>query len=376
MIYIINDSLLIFKLCRLINILPPMDAELEQKLSFIKQDPVSNTNNPQELLSKLNQTLQSNKPLNSIQFERLFKSNNIPVDEEGGLFIEPDKGFCIKTHNNINNEKIFINITSHAAVEKPEETEILQDNNPSAGFRVPMSVLPPITHHAKEIGLIIDACVNPFIIDKLRSESFKGETIILFINILFNYLYQKFQIECTQKYKILKNCRYKGSYIQHHRIRYKKAPKIKILDEENDLKAQNLDDIVAEDSRGIKPDFDIALLFEDGQEEIFDGINWDEDVLGLGFIFKMPMLTTGKFIDVLANDEEIEIKNKIYETVIRMPRRMQIDTYKVVFNDETREMRITGQFIDNIEEQTQEKREPALPKKNIELKSNLIDDIM
>lgn len=353
-----------------------MDGELEKKLSFIESTKIS-TADPKEIWTHLNSRLQAIKPITQSQFGRLLKLDQLPIDNEGGLLIEPDKGFCIKAFNSVNGEKIFINITAHNAIDKPEETEVLQGDGPSAGFRVPMSVLPPITHHAKEIGLIIDACVNSYIITKLKAESFKGETINFFIGVLFNFFYQKFQIQCSEKFEVLKNCKYKGTYLQTHRIRFKKAPKIKVVDKKEDSNINELITQTPSGVTGIKPDFDVILLYDNDEEEVFDGINWDGDAIGIGFIFKMPLLTTGIFIDTLVNDEELEVRNKIYEIVLRMPRRIQVDTYKRSFDQEKRELKITGRFI-QIREEVLEARVGELQssKNAIVLKSPLIEDIM
>lgn len=357
-----------------------MNSDLEKKLSFINHSTGTNLQ-PDDLLKSLNQNLQQNKPLTSFQFDRLSKSGKIQTDEEGGLLIEPNKSFCIKTFNTENGEKIFINVVSHNAVEKPEETEILQENRPSAGFRIPMSVLPPITYHAKEVSLLIDACVNSFVTKKLNEETFRGEMTDFFIQVLFSYLYQKFKIECSDQFKILVKCKYKGSYLQNHRIRYKKAPKIKVVETASDFQEQETvfqpTNISGDNSGVIRPEFEIILLYEDGIEEIFDGVNWDEDVIGIGFVFKTPLLTTGKYIDIRANDEELEIRNKIYEITLRMPKRVQIDTFKSNFNEEERILKITGNFIKIIEEDEPiDSREIPLTRAKINLESALINDIV
>lgn len=48
----------------------------------------------------------------------------------------------MKTFNKKNNEKIFLNVLSHPAIQEPEETELVDQNTPA--FRVPMSVGTPV----------------------------------------------------------------------------------------------------------------------------------------------------------------------------------------------------------------------------------------
>lgn len=42
------------------------------------------------------------------------------LDPEGGITIEPDHGFVIKTYDN-HREKIFINVVQHEIIDMPEE---------------------------------------------------------------------------------------------------------------------------------------------------------------------------------------------------------------------------------------------------------------
>ena len=65
--------------------------------------------------------------MNSKQYIELKALNNLPLDQENGLMIEPSKDFVLKTKL-INQEKLFINVLSHPVIESPSEQEILQDN--------------------------------------------------------------------------------------------------------------------------------------------------------------------------------------------------------------------------------------------------------
>lgn len=60
------------------------------------------------------------------------------IDEEGGKIILPNPYCCIKTRDK-KGQKIFINITSHEAVDMPKEENILEMDN-QYGVRVPLSL--------------------------------------------------------------------------------------------------------------------------------------------------------------------------------------------------------------------------------------------
>ncbi len=67
---------------------------------------------------------------------------NIPginqPDEEGGMIIIPKPYCCVKTLDK-DNQKVFINLTSHEKIDAPKEENILEVDH-QYGVRVPMSL--------------------------------------------------------------------------------------------------------------------------------------------------------------------------------------------------------------------------------------------
>ncbi len=60
------------------------------------------------------------------------------IDAEGGKVITPVPFCCFKT-TDYNNQKIFINLTSHELIDAPKEENILELNN-QFGVRIPLSL--------------------------------------------------------------------------------------------------------------------------------------------------------------------------------------------------------------------------------------------
>jgi PIH1 N-terminal domain len=78
-------------------------------------------------LAKIRELLEKNKPVTSEDY--LKNTDNLPIDAEGGLLIQPDPGFVFKTKELRTGVKVFINITSHPILEKPEAKEIVITEN-------------------------------------------------------------------------------------------------------------------------------------------------------------------------------------------------------------------------------------------------------
>ena len=55
------------------------------------------------------------------------------------MTIKPDEGFVLKFLDKRSNEKIFVNIVKHEAVDHPEEKQLVDFDN-QVGLRIPMSM--------------------------------------------------------------------------------------------------------------------------------------------------------------------------------------------------------------------------------------------
>lgn len=83
-------------------------------------------------MAKIRELLEKNKPVTSEDYKKSI--DNLPIDSEGGLLIQPDPGFVFKTKELQTGVKFFINITSHPILEKPEAKEIVVSENEAVGF--------------------------------------------------------------------------------------------------------------------------------------------------------------------------------------------------------------------------------------------------
>ena len=57
--------------------------------------------------------------MSNSEFIRLNRKIDHLLDDEGGIMIEPEMGFVIKTFDQ-HKEKIFINVTKHDIIDPPE----------------------------------------------------------------------------------------------------------------------------------------------------------------------------------------------------------------------------------------------------------------
>ena len=352
--------------------------QLENLLNFSNQKNAPKAESKEELLKRLENSVKQSKPLNSSKYRYLEKRDEIPVDKDGAIYIEPEKAFCLATRNQQNGEKIFINVTIHEAIDSPEETEILQDNSPAAGFRVPMSVLPPYNDPSEITCIMIDCCINPSVYHKLKENQFNNDNTGFFTDLLFNYLIQKYNIHCDKRYGNIEEAPYKGSYIQFHRIRYKKKPKIKMMDEKRSKEYKTetrVPETKPNTQQILTPEFNIILVFSDNIEEEYNGINWDDDVIGIGFDVHFPLLSDVSFVNVTANSEEISFIHKFYVLHLRFPNIINENTLTMTKTEDGKTLQIRAEFYQDKKEEIEESQvKEKAPKLTME--SDLLDDIM
>lgn len=63
------------------------------------------------------------------------------IDEEGGTYVTPSKGYVLKTTDAKTGEKVFLNICSHPLIDAPEEKDLpdMPDDH-QVGVRIPLSL--------------------------------------------------------------------------------------------------------------------------------------------------------------------------------------------------------------------------------------------
>lgn len=118
--------------------------------------------------------------------------------------------------------------------------------------------------------------------------------------------------------------------------------------------------------------------------EEYDGDLNLEKVSSIVWIFKMPLLATGRHINLEISDEEISIKTgKIYEVFLRIPVKVNENTTKAEFNIEKKELRIEIEVKNILKEALnkafEEKKTEINEKKEhkiIEMKTNLLFDLV
>ena len=125
------------------------------------------------------------------------------------------------------------------------------------------------------------------------------------------------------------------------------------------------------------------LKYSDGSIEEYDGDFDLEKLVSLIWIFKTPLLMTGKYIQFDINDDEISLKNgKIYEIFLRSPVKMDQNKAKAQFDVEKKELNVEVELRNTLREALKKAEEEKNVKeikkemKKIEMKSNLLFDLV
>lgn len=145
------------------------------------------------------------------------------VDAEGGITVQPDPGFVVKTRDTQSGQKVFLNIVSNEHVEAPH-VQSLADLEGEEGVRVPLSVGTPVEDFDKknEPCVTYDLVANPETVSECSKTPHFRETVV---TLCLAAVSQKYKIELDNKYKLPK-MKYKGNTVQHQRIRKKQVSKI------------------------------------------------------------------------------------------------------------------------------------------------------
>ncbi|XP_073520434.1 PIH1 domain-containing protein 1-like [Phyllobates terribilis] len=153
---------------------------------------------------------------------------NLPESRE----IRPQPGFCIKTRTS-KNTKIFINICKSNQISAPpdlteqELVSILESDDPS-GYRVPMSLGEPHVEVDNSGGgcTAYDIVINGTFFEKIKNNELLRE---FFITVAMEGLENKYEMELSREWKMLKNRKFLGSIFEQN-IRTKSKPMIQEMD--------------------------------------------------------------------------------------------------------------------------------------------------
>ncbi|XP_043390225.1 PIH1 domain-containing protein 1 isoform X2 [Chelonia mydas] len=147
--------------------------------------------------------------------------------------IQPQPGFCIKTHAG-SQEKVFVNICRSLDIPPPpdlsrQELECLIESDSASSFRIPMSLGEP---HAELDNsgngcTAYDVVINTGFFSKVEADPFFKE---FFITVALEGLAEKYKMDINHpEWRILKNRKFMGS-ISGQTIRTKSSPVIQEMD--------------------------------------------------------------------------------------------------------------------------------------------------
>ncbi|XP_047428340.1 PIH1 domain-containing protein 1 isoform X2 [Mugil cephalus] len=146
--------------------------------------------------------------------------------------IRPHPGMCVKTLSEPDKQKVFINICQSNSVPCPpdlsreELVELLQSEDPS-GYRVPMSLGEPHTevdNHSQGCTAY-DVVISQEFFQKCQKDPLFQQFVIL---VCVEGLENKYNLELSRDWKILKNRKFLGS-VSEQNIRTKSRPVIQEL---------------------------------------------------------------------------------------------------------------------------------------------------
>ncbi|CAH1799093.1 unnamed protein product [Owenia fusiformis] len=167
-------------------------------------------------------------------YDKLFKLKTTPqqdtdkANQPAFNAVRPDPGFCLKTKIQNSSDKVFINVCRSTTIPAPKditEEELLSIiESPEPGkYRVPMSIGEPHTEQDKsgQECTAYDVIIHKDFYEKVQTKQvFQG----FFLTIVLEGLENKYQLELSRDWKLLKNKRYMGTSIVEQHIRTTAKP--------------------------------------------------------------------------------------------------------------------------------------------------------
>lgn len=147
--------------------------------------------------------------------------------------IRPQPGMCVKTLSLPDKQKLFINICQSPSVPPPpslsreELVELLESDDPT-GYRVPMSLGEPHTEldNNSQGCTAYDVVINLEFFQKCQKDPLFQQFLLA---VCLEGLENKYNLELSRDWKILKNRKFLGSVIEQN-IRTKSKPVIQEID--------------------------------------------------------------------------------------------------------------------------------------------------
>ncbi|XP_072348394.1 PIH1 domain-containing protein 1-like [Scyliorhinus torazame] len=186
--------------------------------------------------------------------------NQLPTGQESKQ-IRPQPGFCVKTKMK-NGEKVFINVCKADQIPPPPDLSeeglvtLLESDDPSE-YRIPMSLGEP---HA-EIDNSSNGCtaydivINSKFYNKIQNNKLFME---FFVTIGFEGLENKYNLELSREWRMLKNRKFLGS-ITEQNIRTKSKPVIQELESSTSSPETGSNPLISEvESTCVEPEYTIV----------------------------------------------------------------------------------------------------------------------
>lgn len=195
-----------------------------------------------------------------LQAAKEMQGTSVPPAQESKQII-PQPGFCVKAKTR-SSEKIFINVCKSDQIPPPpdlseEDLVILLESEDPSGYRIPMSLGEP---HAEVDNsgngcTAYDIVINPTFYNKIHSNKLFME---FFMTIGFEGLENKYNLEMSREWRMLKNRKFLGSVVEQN-IRTKSKPVIQELKSSTTSTESGTKPLVSEvESSCVEPDYTIV----------------------------------------------------------------------------------------------------------------------
>ncbi|XP_059809967.1 PIH1 domain-containing protein 1 isoform X2 [Hypanus sabinus] len=186
--------------------------------------------------------------------------SKLPATQESKQ-IRPQPGFCVKTKTR-SSEKVFVNVCKSDEIPPPPDLSeedlvtLLESEDPS-GYRIPMSLGEP---HAEVDNsgngcTAYDIVINSKFYNKIQNNKLFME---FFITIGFEGLENKYNLELSREWRMLKNRKFLGSVAEQN-IRTKSKPIIQELKSSTQSPESDTKPLVSEVERTcVEPEYMIV----------------------------------------------------------------------------------------------------------------------
>ncbi len=160
------------------------------------------------------------------------------------------------------------------------------------------------------------------------------------VQLVASHLNEKHKVSLSDRWNMLKEMRYKGGSVLHHRVKGRKLPSIlPVSPEVRRAEEQKLEEL--KEARQVKPDFRLFLEDEQGQMALYDGDEAASPAFRLEY--DLPLLIHGRGIELLLDQQTLSLRvGSFYAVALRLPFRIDEAGLRCEFRQASRRLVVDG----------------------------------